>query len=479
LPIFLLFSCVLMLIGPAGDTVISFTPAEIDFLFPAPFERRELMMYKLAKLLMGSVFMALIFSMSFLIYLNTWLSAFVGLFLTLAFTQLIALAAALAGQIVAEHAYTRARKIILFAAAGLAAAGLAQALWQTQIQTVPDLVLNFGKTGTGWVLLAPFEVFSHAILAREFFPGLAIWGTAAAAIDVGLLVVVFKLDADYLEGAAAISQALYERRQRARQGGGFPLPTSKTAARLRFPRLPWLGGAGPLAWRQLLVALRTSRLIIVISLGIGCVLLLVALFLPGDSPSSHLVVPTMGLGFLAYMTFIFAMQLPWAFRGDIEHIDSLKTLPIAPIALAAGELAGGVLVLAAIQLVVLAALLAARGNLAVILTAAAFLVPVDILMLGVSNALFLIYPVRVAQANAADFQLVGRVMLVMLLQFLILVPALGLPAGIGGGVFWMSGWSWPAFAASSWLALVAELPPLVWTVSWLFQRFDPSTDTPA
>jgi hypothetical protein len=100
-------------------------------------------------------------------------------------------------------------------------------------------------------------------------------------------------------------------------------------------------------------------------------------------------------------------------------------------------------------------------------------------MLGVSNALFLIYPVRVAQANAADFQLVGRVMLVMLLQFLILVPALGLPAGIGGGVFWMSGWSWPAFAASSWLALVAELPPLVWTVSWLFQRFDPSTDTPA
>ena len=52
-------------------------------------------------------------------------------------------------------------------------------------------------------------------------------------------------------------------------------------------------------------------------------------------------------------------------------------------------------------------------------------------MLGVSNVLFLIYPVRIVQSNAADFQLMGRVMLVMLLQFLILIPSLGVPAGIG------------------------------------------------
>ena len=52
----------------------------------------------------------------------------------------------------------------------------------------------------------------------------------------------------------------------------------------------------------------------------------------------------MGIGFMAYMTFIFTMQLPWAFRGDIDHIDSLKTLPVAPLALATGELAGGIAV---------------------------------------------------------------------------------------------------------------------------------------
>ena len=41
---------------------ISFRPAEVDFLFPAPFHRRELLIYKLAKMLLGTVFMALIFS---------------------------------------------------------------------------------------------------------------------------------------------------------------------------------------------------------------------------------------------------------------------------------------------------------------------------------------------------------------------------------------------------------------------------------
>jgi Putative ABC exporter len=478
LPIFILGSCLLIVIGPASETAILFTPAEVDFLFPAPFHRRELLIYKLAKLLMGSAFIALFFSMSCLIYLNAWLAAFVGIFLTLAFTQLIALAAALVGQIVAEQAYTRTRKIILLGAGALIAAGLAQVLWQTPVQNIGELAGSFRNTATGRVILAPFEVFSHAILAHRFFPELVLWGSAAAAIDGALLVLVLKLDADYLEGAAAISAKLYERVQRAKQGGGLPLPTSKNAARLRIPTLPWLGGAGPLAWRQLLLAMRTSRLVIAMSLGLACVLLVVALNVPGGTPGSEVVVQTMGLGFIAYMTILFAMHLPWAFRGDIEHMDSLKALPIAPLAVATGELAGGVLVLAAIQLVVLAALLAANGNRAVIITAAAFVVPFDVLLLGVSNLLFLIYPIRMVQSNAPDFQLMGRVMLVMLLQFLILIPSLGVPAGIGAIVFWLTAFSWPAFGVTSWLLLLMELPLVLMLLAWLFERFDPSTEMP-
>ena len=225
--------------------------------------------------------------------------------------------------------------------------------------------------------------------------------------------------------------------------------------------------------------MRTSRLLIVISLGLGTTLLVTALFLPTNNHVWEVVIPAAGAGFISYITLIFVMQVPWAFRGDIEHMDSLKALPMRPLALAAGELAGGVVVLAAIQFVMLAALAAAGGKPALIMTAAAFLVPFDVMLLGVSNVLFLIYPVRLVQTNAADFQLMGRMMLLMLLQFLILIPSLGLPAAMGGLVFWLSNYSWPAFAATSWLLLVAELPLVLFALASVFQRFDPSTEMPA
>ena len=101
------------------------------------------------------------------------------------------------------------------------------------------------------------------------------------------------------------------------------------------------------------------------------------------------------------------------------------------------------------------------------------------LMLAMNNLLFLIYPVRMGQTSSVDFQLVGRMMLFMLLNFLILIPTLGIPAAVGGIAFFVSGFSWPAFAVTSWLVLVAELPLLLILVAWTFQRFDPSTETPA
>ena len=40
LPLGILGSCLLMIFGPAGEMAIAFTPAEIDFLFPAPLSRQ-------------------------------------------------------------------------------------------------------------------------------------------------------------------------------------------------------------------------------------------------------------------------------------------------------------------------------------------------------------------------------------------------------------------------------------------------------
>src|SRR5881394_1673887 len=67
-PIWLLAACVLNLATSAGERAIAFTPPEVDFLFPGPFTRRQLLGYKLLKSAAGAVVTATLFSMLFLRY---------------------------------------------------------------------------------------------------------------------------------------------------------------------------------------------------------------------------------------------------------------------------------------------------------------------------------------------------------------------------------------------------------------------------
>ena len=85
-----------------------FQPAGSRFPVSGPVSPAELLIFKLAKTLVGLELMSLIFSASFLLYLGSWLPAFVGIFLTLGFVQLLAMATAFLGQIVAEHLYRSA-----------------------------------------------------------------------------------------------------------------------------------------------------------------------------------------------------------------------------------------------------------------------------------------------------------------------------------------------------------------------------------
>src|SRR6185503_17174873 len=48
-PLAMLGFCVMTLITSAGDRAIAFTPAEVDFLFPGPFSRRQLLIYKIVR----------------------------------------------------------------------------------------------------------------------------------------------------------------------------------------------------------------------------------------------------------------------------------------------------------------------------------------------------------------------------------------------------------------------------------------------
>src|SRR5512138_1997956 len=61
-PMAILGLVVLIVITSGSDAAITFSAAETDLLFPGPFTRRQLLLYKVAKVLLAALGTSLIFS---------------------------------------------------------------------------------------------------------------------------------------------------------------------------------------------------------------------------------------------------------------------------------------------------------------------------------------------------------------------------------------------------------------------------------
>ena len=474
IPLALLALCLLNVLASGQQKGIAFSEAEIDVLFAGPFTRRELLLYKISVGTAGSVFGAFFFSLVFAQYARFWLAAFVGCLVTLLFMQLFTTALVLIGQTVAEHAFTRARRIALLLVAGLAGIGLAEAARSWSGQGVVDFAMGFRQSWAGTVLLAPVEVFGRTILAGTVLPELVGWGALALLIDLALLTLVLRLDVNYQDASIAASRKLYRRLQQARRGGSLAW-TAGSTGRVHLPQLPPLGGAGPIVRRQLIHALRTSRgmlfLLLVTSLP------LVIMFV--SSGQDRRMVTTVLPGFLGFFTLMFAQAITFDFRGDLDQMESLKALPLKETAIAAGQLVVPSLILTLLHWVVLGLAAAAIGEMPLVLAAvAAFSLPLNFLIIGLENLLFLLFPARMMPAMPGDLQHVGRMIVLLALKMLVLLALCGLAAGLGGIAYFVCGGSWIAALSAVWLVLAAFGVLLVPCVAAAYRRFDVSLDTP-
>jgi hypothetical protein len=471
LPLALLGYCLLSVLSGADRRGIHFTPAEIDFLFSAPFTRRQLLVYKLATSLPGLCFATLVFPLFLLRYQIVWLAPFVGCFLALLGIQLFATAVVLFSQTVAERAYTRFRKLVLFVLIIAIGVGIGSQASGSFEGGILALVRQINQSPVGATLLAPFAVFSRAITAERFFPDLVQWGSLAALVDLGLLGVVLWLDVNYLESAIAASQKLYQRMQQARQGRIGS--ASATAAKWHLPRLPWLGGAGPVVHRQLTTALHSLRGLIWMLLIPFFILTPMLVTMPSRQQPAPMLFP------LVFMAVFLSRMLPYDFRGDLDHLDWLKSLPLRPAAVAAGQLVVPILIMTvshALLFTVVGVLV--EGSREILVVLALFTLPFNAIVFAFDNLVFLLFPVRLVAATPGDFQHIGRAMVESILKIVMLGVGCGLAAGLGGLAYWLSGWSWPAFLITSWLSLAVIAVAIVPCIAWAYRRFDVSTDTP-
>ena len=478
IPIGLMLICVVMAVSSAGQKAIQFTPSEVDFLFAGPFGRKELLAYRLLRGALGLVFTSLIFSLAFLIYINSWLAGFLGCFLTALFVQLWSMTFALIGQVLGNRIHGWVRVAVVAVAGVLTAIALLQVLEAGRLEDFPEYFRKFRESTAGIWLTAPFNAFGRVITADGLFPDLVVWGGVALVINGVLLAVVMRLDADYLESAAQAGRHAYERIQRFKRGGAL-VGAKPVGVRLKLPRFPWMHGAGPLAWRQIIKAIRISRAM----LGLTLLMFAVGIFLTLAFQRRHEGAPTgtiAGLVVMAYMSFLITMQVPLAFRGDLDLMDRLKALPFHSIALAAGELIGFVLFLTGVQLAFLACIAPfARGGAWILTAAGLFTLPFNLIMISVENLFFLIFPTRMVATTPGDLQFIGRTMVFFFLKVLILILCLGVVALVALLAFFVTGRSWMIAAATAWITMAIAGAALVCGVARAFDRFDVSVDTPA
>ena len=473
-PLALVALCGLTILNSAQQRAMHFTAAEIDFLFAGPFTRRELLVFKLSTSTLGTLFVSLVFSLVLLRYTNFWLAAFVGGFLTFLFVQLFSTAVVLIGQTVGEQAYTRTRRVVLLLFAALAAIGSAEVALAATRMGLVSLLVAFRHSWAGTILLAPADVFARAILAETLVPALLGWGALALVIDLGLLMVVLRLDVNYADSAIAASRKLYDRLERVRRGGALAWG-AEGMARVRLPQLPRLGGAGPIARRQLIHAVRTSK-------GLAFILLVMAVpiaIMLTSSRQDHKIGMAMLPGMLGFATIFLIQMVPFDFRGDLDRMESLKALPLSSTAIVAGQLAVPTLVLTAIHLLIVAVWAAVvTGPLGALLVIAVVSLPFNFLLVGLENLLFLVFPARMTPTTPGDLQHMGRTIVLLAAKMLLLTICCGLAVGLAAIAYFVCGRSWIAAVSVAWLVLVAFGAILVPCVAAAYRRFDVSLDTP-
>ncbi len=484
-PLLLFAYCALTVLLASAEQGVSFTPAEVQFLFPGPFSRRQLLAYKVIGNALLCGLYALFLTAFFFAYAAQPFAAYPGLLLTLWFIQFFSMAVSLLISTVGARAFSHRRKLLLVPLVLVAWWGASRLGADAFARGPSEVIARLGQNEVVRVLLTPMSWFVETLTAEHVWPDFVLGAARCLGVDAALLLVVFLLDAQYLEAAATASERAYARMQRVRSGGAVTAVVGTGRPRFSLPSLPRWGGVGPLAWRQLTTATRSLRpvliFLVIFALLVGGSWLALGAVEESDLRAGGWFIGSTVLGMTVAML---TPLLTFDFRGDIDRIDVLKALPLPAWRVALGQLLAPTLILSAVQLLVMGLVQALWGGVELLLAGVVvFALPFNFLSFGLENLMFLWFPARPTPAAPGDFQMMGRQTLMMVAKFaaLLLVTVPAAVAGITAGL--LAAWLLevdpipPALAVGCLVmtALAAGVVPLV---AQAFRRFDVARDTP-
>ncbi|MEL7259058.1 MAG: putative ABC exporter domain-containing protein [Pseudomonadota bacterium] len=451
---------VLMTTGPT----FHFSPNEINFLFTGPFRRRDLILYKFGAYVAGvtltSVFITLIAPPQ----TGSAPSVFIATLLTLVFVQLNSAVIGMSGQALDGSRFARMRwpAIVVLCAIAVATALYARV---TPDRGIIDLLSEFRHSWIGTIILIPYIVFAELFVAPTILQ-LALWSLVAIVINTALLLAVIVLDARTTDRSLIENARLSNRWERIKQGGSF-FATQRTEVR-SFRRAPIVGGLGPIAWRQVLNALRNSSKLIIIFVGLAACITPISLALGAPVMEAQ----TLMIIYI-FFAFILPRNLICDFRGDLSRMEIYKTLPIAPWRICAGQLVVQVLLAYVIALTIIASALVFEDRVTtqVALVLAVFALPLTLVIYAVENTVHLLFPTKLVAMGRADFEFLGRSIVEFIAKTFFVLAAVAASGAVGLITFKMMGTTLVLPGLVSWLTLTFFGLLTVVALQYAFRRF--------
>jgi hypothetical protein len=465
MPYGLLAACLLTVLTSSGPA-IHFSPSEINLLFTAPFSRAALLLYKMCFYVFGALLSALLITLLVPTFTGSLLATFLGAFLVLVFIQLFSAVLGLTARQLVKCCIPRLKRSHLFILLGVLVAAVFAGLSLFTGNLAEGLQL-FQSSLPGRMLLAPFAIFTKIFTAGSVYPGVLGWALAGLAINIVLFGLIVRLDRHAYEASVTASLKLHQRWMQAKRSGLLWGTQPVVARTSRRP--PVLGGIGPLAWRQLLAALRRSRkallTFLTMALLAGPVLVTAA---AGISVWSR-------IGFVFFVAvYVLPRTLVFDFRSDLETMENFKALPLRPWKLCVGQLVAPVLLTSLVELILLcsAAVFLEGTPRLVLLVMVPFLVPFNLLLYGLENLMFLLFPTPLVPVGRVDFDFLGRTMVEFSVKTALLLGGCGLAATAGTLVLNATGRNWSAFAVVTWWVLMLVALLLLPLMSRAYSRFD-------
>lgn len=496
----------------AGDRAsLQFSEAEVAFLFPAPVSRRMLIQFRLIRLLLGSLFSAVVFNFftGRAMHDGHGLFRLAGLWVALSALALHALGASFASQRLTERGLSGTRRrLLVLGVVGL----LTLAIWSWGRAVAAERFPGGFQEFVAWLgripsvgpvpwlfmplrwVVAPWFAESWPEFIRSMIPALAVL--------MAHYVWVIRSDVAFEEASIEASRKRAERLVAAQEQRLGAAPTPTRPRRDPFVLAPT--GFPPMAllWKNLISAgqMFTLRfwLILVWILLVGGTL--ASGVFKGSQETNPVQLILAGFSVVVFLlSFALGPQVfRNDFRTDLKNADWLKALPLPAWQIALGELMAPVCLMVGVQWILLLLVGILSRGLEISdgpqldawrwqALGSAFLLcaPLDLLLIALPNAAALLFPawVQIGADRQAGIEAMGQRMIFVAGQMLILLVALLPSSAVGFGVIWAASRlielpnAIPLGAVAMTIMLAIEGWLVVRALGVAFSRFDVSQET--